>query len=94
MAKTLHHFINGKPVEGKSGRFGDVYNPATGEKSALVPLASAAELGEAVAAAKAALPKWMGTPPLTRARILFKFKQLADATIAHVFWAPAQSAIG
>ncbi len=78
MVKTLHHFINGKLVEGKSGRFGDVFNPATGEKSAQVPLASAAELGEAVAAAKAASPKWIGTPPLTRARILFKFKQLAD----------------
>jgi len=78
MVKTLHHFINGKPVEGKSGRFGDVFNPATGEKAALVPLASAAELGEAVAAAKAASPRWMSTPPLTRARILFKFKQLAD----------------
>jgi malonate-semialdehyde dehydrogenase (acetylating)/methylmalonate-semialdehyde dehydrogenase len=78
MVKTLHHFINGKLVDGKSGRFGDVFNPATGEKSAQVPLASAAELGEAVAAAKAASPKWIGTPPLTRARILFKFKQLAD----------------
>jgi malonate-semialdehyde dehydrogenase (acetylating) / methylmalonate-semialdehyde dehydrogenase len=81
MAKTLHHFINGKLVEGKSGRFGDVFNPATGEKTALVPLASAAELGEAVAAAKAASPKWIATPPLTRARILFKFKQLADANL-------------
>jgi len=81
MVKTLHHFINGKPVEGKSGRFGDVFNPATGEKAAQVPLASAAELGEAVAAAKAASPKWIATPPLTRARILFKFKQLADANL-------------
>lgn len=81
MVKTLHHFINGKAVEGKSGRFGDVFNPATGEKSAQVPLASAAELGEAVAAAKKASPAWIGTPPLTRARILFKFKQLADANL-------------
>jgi malonate-semialdehyde dehydrogenase (acetylating)/methylmalonate-semialdehyde dehydrogenase len=81
MVKTLHHFINGKLVEGKSGRFGDVFNPATGEKSAQVPLASAAELGEAVAAAKKASPAWIGTPPLTRARILFKFKQLADANL-------------
>ncbi|MFM9843912.1 MAG: CoA-acylating methylmalonate-semialdehyde dehydrogenase [Dongiaceae bacterium] len=81
MVKTLHHFINGKLVEGKSGRFGDVFNPATGEKAAQVPLASAAELGEAVAAAKKASPAWIATPPLTRARILFKFKQIADANL-------------
>ena len=81
MAKTLHHFINGKLVEGTSGRFGDVFNPATGEKSAQVPLASAAEVGEAVAAAKAAFPAWAATPPLQRARILFKFKQLVEANL-------------
>ncbi len=88
MAKTLHHFIAGKPVEGTSGRFGDVYNPATGETSAKVPFASAAEIGTAVAAAKAALPGWSATPPLQRARILFRFKQLAEANLdamaAHV----------
>ena len=81
MTKTLHHFINGKPVQGTSGRFGDVYNPATGEKSARVPLAGKAELDQAVAAAKAALPGWAATPPLTRARVMFRFKQLAEANI-------------
>jgi malonate-semialdehyde dehydrogenase (acetylating)/methylmalonate-semialdehyde dehydrogenase len=81
MVKTLHHFIGGQAVEGKSGRFGDVFNPATGEKSAQVPLASAAELSAAVAAAKKALPGWMATPPLTRARILVRFKQIADANL-------------
>src|SRR5882672_8023005 len=81
MAKTLHHFINGKPTEGTSGRFGDIFNPATGEKSAQVPFASTAEVGTAVAAAKAALPGWSATPPLQRARILFKFKQLAEANL-------------
>jgi len=81
MAKTLHHFINGKAVEGTSGRFGDVFNPATGDQSARVPFASAAEVGKAVASAKAALPGWSATPPLQRARILFRFKQLAEANI-------------
>ncbi|MGH6933693.1 MAG: CoA-acylating methylmalonate-semialdehyde dehydrogenase [Dongiaceae bacterium] len=81
MTKTLHHFINGKPVQGTSGRFGDVFNPATGEKAAQVPLASKAEMDQAIAAAKAALPAWSATPPLQRARILFKFKQLAEANL-------------
>jgi malonate-semialdehyde dehydrogenase (acetylating)/methylmalonate-semialdehyde dehydrogenase len=81
MSKTLHHFINGKPVQGTSGRFGDVFNPATGEKSAQVPLASKAEMDQAIAAAKAALPGWAATPPLTRARVMFRFKQLAEANI-------------
>ena len=44
MAKTIPHFINGKTVEGKSGRFGDVFNPATGEIAGRVALASAAEV--------------------------------------------------
>jgi malonate-semialdehyde dehydrogenase (acetylating) / methylmalonate-semialdehyde dehydrogenase len=77
MAK-LTHWINGRHVEGTSGRFGDVYNPATGEVAAQVPLASAAELDAAVAAAKAAFPDWAATPPLTRARIMFKYKALIE----------------
>ena len=65
MNKTLHHYINGKRVSGK-GRFGDVYNPATGEKAALVPFASKAEVEGAVAAAEAAFGAWSALPPLQR----------------------------
>jgi len=75
---NLTHWINGRHVEGTSGRFGDVYNPATGEIACQVPLASAAELNAAVAAAKAAFPDWAATPPLTRARIMFKYKTLIE----------------
>lgn len=75
---NLTHWINGKHVEGTSGRFGDVYNPATGEVVAQVPLASTAELNAAVEAAKAAFPDWAATPPLTRARIMFKYKTLIE----------------
>jgi len=75
---NLTHWINGKHVEGTSGRFGDVYNPATGEVAAQVPLASTAELNAAVEAAKAAFPDWAATPPLTRARIMFKYKILIE----------------
>jgi malonate-semialdehyde dehydrogenase (acetylating) / methylmalonate-semialdehyde dehydrogenase len=76
--RELGHFIAGRAVGGNSGRAGDVFNPATGERSARVAFASAAEVGNAVAAAMAALPAWSATPPLQRARIMFKYKELVE----------------
>ena len=73
-----HHYIQGKAIEGTSGRWGEVYNPATGEKSRRVAFASAGEVDRAVQAAAAAFPGWAATPPLTRARILFKFLELLN----------------
>jgi malonate-semialdehyde dehydrogenase (acetylating)/methylmalonate-semialdehyde dehydrogenase len=81
MAKTLHHYVNGRRVLPTGGRFGDVFNPATGEMSGKVPLASAAEVGEAVAAAKAAFPGWAKVTPMQRARVMFRFKALLEANI-------------
>src|SRR5499425_2390923 len=74
----VHHYIQGKLTEGASGRWGDVYNPATGEKSRRISFASAAEVDRAVQAAAAAFPGWAATPPLTRARVLFKFLELLN----------------
>jgi len=76
--KTLHHYINGARVEGTSGRYGPVFNPATGEETTRVPLASAAEVDAAVQAARAAFPAWGGAPPIRRARVMFKFKELVE----------------
>jgi malonate-semialdehyde dehydrogenase (acetylating)/methylmalonate-semialdehyde dehydrogenase len=70
------HFINGEHVEGQSGRFGDVYNPASGSKTSEVPLASQAEVETAIAAAQAAFPGWAATPVHQRARIMARFVQL------------------
>ncbi|MDO7708195.1 MAG: aldehyde dehydrogenase family protein, partial [Paracoccaceae bacterium] len=56
--KELTHWINGKHVNGTSGRFADVYNPATGEVQAKVPLASISELDAAVADAAKAQVAW------------------------------------
>ncbi len=78
MTRTLNHYINGAPLAGTSGRFGDVYDPATGRVSARVPLASAAETRAAIQAAAAAFPAWRDTPPLRRAAVLFRFKELLD----------------
>ena len=51
--KTLTHFIGGKLVEGKSGRFGSVFNPTTGEVIAKVPLATVEETQDAIEQAQA-----------------------------------------
>jgi malonate-semialdehyde dehydrogenase (acetylating)/methylmalonate-semialdehyde dehydrogenase len=74
----VHHYIEGKRAEGTSGRWGDVYNPATGERARRVAFAGLGEVDRAVKAAAAAFPSWAATPPLTRARILFKFRELLD----------------
>jgi len=72
----VQHFIGGKRVEGHSGRWGDVFNPATGEQVRRVALGDSAEIDAAVEAAAKAFPAWAATPPLTRARILFKFLEI------------------
>ncbi|MFO1155446.1 MAG: CoA-acylating methylmalonate-semialdehyde dehydrogenase [Rhodospirillales bacterium] len=78
MTDPLHHFIDGAAVAGTSGRFAPVFDPATGAVRASVPLADAAEVDAAVRAAARALPAWAATPPLTRARVLFRFKQALE----------------
>ena len=81
MTKTLHHFVNGKPLEGASGRFGDVFDPAKGEVTARVPFASIDEVRAIVAAARAAQPTWAAVPAVRRARVLFKLKDLIERNI-------------
>ena len=76
--QELTHYINGEHVKGTSGRFADVYNPATGEVQAKVPLASAAEMDIAVQAASAAQPAWAATNPQRRARVMMKFVALLN----------------
>jgi len=78
MAEELHHFIGGRRVKGKSGRFADVYWPMTGEVAARVPLASKAEVRAAVENAKAAQVGWAATNPQRRARVLAKFVDLLN----------------
>ena len=75
----IGHWINGAPATGNGERAADVFNPATGEVCARVRLAEAATVDAAVQAAAAALPAWADTPPLRRARVMFRFKELLDA---------------
>ena len=78
MSATINHFIGGKIVAGSSGRSSAVFNPATGEESQRVALASAREVDLAVQTAKAAFPAWAATTPLNRARVMFRFKELLE----------------
>ena len=78
MVATLRHFVNASLLEGRSGRFADVFNPASGEVQARVPLASAAEVAAAVAVAQAGYPRGAATTPLRRARILNRFGILLE----------------
>jgi malonate-semialdehyde dehydrogenase (acetylating)/methylmalonate-semialdehyde dehydrogenase len=76
--QEITHFINGKHVKGTSGRFADVFNPATGEQIAKVPLATPAEMDAAIAAAAAAQPAWAATNPQRRARVMMKLAALIE----------------
>ncbi len=73
---AIAHWVKGQALAGRSGRHSDVYNPASGQVTARVALANADEVGQAVAAAQAAFPAWAETPPLRRARVMFKFLEL------------------
>ena len=74
--QTITHFINGSSAKGAAERTQPVYNPATGKAEKDVILATASDVDEAVAAAKAAFPEWSKTPPLRRARVLDRFKMM------------------
>jgi len=78
MTREIGHFISGKRVTGGSGRFGDVFNPTTGEVQARVSLATRAEVVRAVDAGEKAFPSWSATNPQKRARVMFKFKDLVE----------------
>jgi malonate-semialdehyde dehydrogenase (acetylating)/methylmalonate-semialdehyde dehydrogenase len=77
----LGHFVAGREVAGTSGRSGKVYDPATGAVRGDVAFASEAETQAAIAAAEAALPAWAATPPLQRARVMFRFKALLEENL-------------
>jgi malonate-semialdehyde dehydrogenase (acetylating)/methylmalonate-semialdehyde dehydrogenase len=75
---TIQHYINGQRTRGNSARAQDVFNPATGAVTGQVALASSVDVDAAVAAAKAAFPAWADTPPIRRARVMFKFLELLN----------------
>lgn len=78
MSATIPNFINGQRVPSSRGLTAPVFNPATGQRTGSVGLSSTVDVKAAVAAAKAAFPRWANTPPLRRARILNRFLRLLE----------------
>jgi len=74
----IQHFVNGKSYKGNSNRKGKVFNPATGEQESEVILGSKEDLNNTVNIARKAFEKWSAKPPLQRARVMFKFKELIE----------------
>ena len=72
----VKHFINGSQVQGSSGRYGDIYNPATGEVQGVVEFADKDEVDRAVSSANVAFEKWSRTSVVHRASVLFRFQNL------------------
>ncbi|MGI4746003.1 MAG: CoA-acylating methylmalonate-semialdehyde dehydrogenase [Janthinobacterium lividum] len=74
----VQHFIGGARCDGTGTRRADIFDPTTGEVARQVILGSAADLDSAVAIAKAAFPGWAATPPLARARVMFRLRDLIE----------------
>ncbi|MGB8858161.1 MAG: CoA-acylating methylmalonate-semialdehyde dehydrogenase [Ilumatobacteraceae bacterium] len=77
--QRISHWIDGRIVDGASGRTGVVFDPATGQQQAAVDLASVEEVDHAIAVAKAAFPAWRATNLSRRAEVLFHMRELVDA---------------
>lgn len=74
--EILKPYINGEFVESKTDKYMPVYDPSTGEVIAQTPCCTAQEVEAAIAAAKAAFPKWSDTPVQRRVEVLYKFRDL------------------
>ena len=77
--EDVGHYVNGKNVTPKDGRFADVYNPAKGTVARRVALASKKEVDAVIAEAQTAFNAWSQTSPLRRSRIMFKYLELLNA---------------
>lgn len=81
---VIPHWIGYAPVCDHAMRYGEVFDPSTGETHARVPFATRADIDAAVRAARAAFPGWAATPPMRRARVLFRFRQLLEAAVEEI----------
>ncbi len=82
--KHINHLINGKSVEATSGRTSPVFNPATGEQSAELGLASVADVDAAVDAAAAAFEEWRDVSIAARTKLMYKFRNLVEANTGEI----------
>ena len=75
---TVPLWVNGAKQPAQTKRYGEVTNPANGAVTRRVPFCTRGDIDAAVAAARTAFPKWRDTPPLRRARILMRYRELLE----------------
>lgn len=78
MVETLKYYVNNKYVTSKTDKFYDVFNPSTGELKAKCPRCTPDEVKAAIEAAHKAYGPWSATPPIKRAQVLFKMRELIE----------------
>jgi malonate-semialdehyde dehydrogenase (acetylating)/methylmalonate-semialdehyde dehydrogenase len=76
--QTIHNAIGGRKAISSSRRSSAIYNPATGEQTAVLPLSTKSEIDDAVAVAAKAAVEWGATPPMRRVKPMFRFKELLE----------------
>jgi len=76
--RVIEHWINGTHQPSSSNRYGDVYNPATGQVIAKLPMGNSDDLDKAVNAAELAFKSWSKTSITRRSQVLFKYKELLE----------------
>ena len=77
--KVIEHWINGTHEPSSSNRYGDIYNPATGQVIAKLPMGNSGDLDKAVNAAELAFKSWSKTSITRRSQVLFKYKELLES---------------
>ena len=82
--ETIHHYVDGQSMPSRSGRTHPVFNPATGEQTAEVGLASVEEVDAAVASAVAAFEEWRHTSLAARTKLMHSFRNLVEANAAEI----------
>jgi len=77
-------FIGGQWREISTAATSPVYNPSRGEVISEVPMCGGDVVYEAVEAADAAFPPWRDTPPVERARLFFRYRQLVEENFERI----------
>ena len=82
--QQISHLIDGQTVAGKSGNTTAVYNPATGEQTGTLDLASVEEVDHAVASSKKAFEDWQTVSVAQRTKLLYNFRNLVEANAEEI----------
>jgi malonate-semialdehyde dehydrogenase (acetylating)/methylmalonate-semialdehyde dehydrogenase len=90
MTTTITHWVDGRRFDGTSDQWADITNPATGQVSGRVALASAADAQAVIASAQRASAAWAATSLARRTQVIFAFRELLNSRkdeLAHLITA-------